>query len=125
MRESLELCSDRAGNLGVPVAKVHHAEPAGKIDELAAIDVPQSRSLGPRHEERQSGRDAARDSPVPTIDELASSGSCRLHGKTPRRQRLPVFSARHQGTLGAGSPIGRLRVIAARHTVWRKATEPL
>ena len=42
------------------MAEVLAAEPAGEVDVLAAVDVPDPRALGPRDDERRR-RDAARD----------------------------------------------------------------
>ena len=53
---------------GKAVTGVLATEPAGEVDVLAAVDVPEARALGPRDDERRR-RDAASDVPLALGDD--------------------------------------------------------
>ena len=80
MHVAVDLVVDRVDDRGQVVAEVRAAEPAGEVDVLAALDVPDPRALGPLDDERGSG-DAPGDVALPgLLDAIGGAPLLQRHG---------------------------------------------
>ena len=62
------------------VAEVRAAEPAGEVDVLAALDVPDAGALGPLDDERGSGNAAGDVALAGFLDAIGGAPLLQRHG---------------------------------------------
>ena len=79
---AVDLLVHRLHDGGQRVADVRAADPAGEVDVLAAVDVPDPGALGALDEDRR-GREPARDVALPgRLDALAGGALLQGHGRS-------------------------------------------